>query len=167
MPIGPHDHNLTPPTAMLQHFLGGGQFQMYLDFVVNLVDVRDAALGLILAMEKGRVGHRYIIGGDSLPLSHVLGLMAAVSGRRKYFVPVPGQLAELAASMIEFKANYLTRRTPSATVEGVRIARRATALSIDKARHELGYEPRPIEPMLKETIARMMGVPASKVLKHA
>ena len=167
MPIGPHDHNLTPPTAMLQHFLGGGQFQMYLDFVVNLVDVRDAALGLILAMEKGRVGHRYIIGGDSLPLSHVLGLMAAVSGRRKYFVPVPGQLAELAASMIEFKANYLTRRTPSATVEGVRIARRATALSIDKARHELGYESRPIEPMLKETIARMMGVPASKVLKHA
>lgn len=167
MPIGPHDHNLTPPTAMLQHFLGGGLVQMYLDFVVNLVDVRDAALGLMLAMEKGRVGHRYIIGGDSLPLSQVLALMAAASRRRKFFVPVPGQLAELAATMIEFKADYLTRRQPAATVEGVRIARAATALSIEKARRELGYAPRSIELVLKETIARMLGVPTSKVLKHA
>jgi dihydroflavonol-4-reductase len=167
MPVGPHDHNLTPPTAMLQHFLGGGLVQLYLDFIVNLVDVRDAALGLMLAMEKGRVGHRYIIGGDSLPLGQVLSLMAAVGRRRKFFVPVPGQLAEIAATMIEFKADYLTRRQPAATVEGVRIARAATALSIEKARRELGYAPRSIELVLKETIARMMGVPVSKVLKHA
>jgi len=167
MPIGPHDHNLTPPTAMLQHFLSGGLVQMYLDFVVNLVDVRDAALGLMLAMESGRAGQRYIIGGESLLLSQVLALMAAASRRRKFFVPVPGQLAEFAASIIEFKANYLTRRQPTATVEGVRIARAATALSIEKARRELGYAPRSIEAVLKETIARMMGVPASKVLKHA
>ena len=54
MPIGPHDHNLTPPTAMLRHFLNN-RFQFYLDFVVNLVDVRDVAAGLVLAMERGRV----------------------------------------------------------------------------------------------------------------
>lgn len=167
MPIGQHDHNLTPPTAMLQHFLGRGVVQMYLDFIVNMVDVRDAALGLMLAMEKGRVGHRYIIGGDSVPLSQVLGLMAAASRRRKIFVPVPGQLAELAASIIEFKADYLTRRQPAATVEGVRIARAATALSIEKARRELGYSPRSIEPVLHETIAHMLGTPVSKVLKYA
>lgn len=167
MPIGPHDHNLTPPTAMLQHFLGGGLVQPYLDFIVNMVDVRDAALGLMLAMEKGRVGHRYIIGGDSLPLGQVLALMAAASRRRKLFVSVPGQLAELAASIIEFKADYLTRRQPAATVEGVRIARAATALSIEKARRELGYAPRSIEPVLHETIAHMLGTPVSKVLKYA
>ena len=77
------------------------------------------------------------------------------------------RLAELAASVIEFKANHVTRRTPSATVEGVRIARRANALSIEKARRELGYAPRPVEPVLRETIARMMGVPVGEVLKHA
>jgi dihydroflavonol-4-reductase len=167
MPIGPHDHNLTPPTAMLQHFLGGGLLQPYLDFIVNMVDVRDAALGLMLAMEKGRAGHRYIIGGDSLPLGQVLALVAAASRRRKFFIPVPGQLAELAASIIEFKADYLTRRQPAATVEGVRIARAATALSIEKARRELGYAPRSIEPVLHETIAHMLGAPLSKVLKYA
>ena len=167
MPIGPHDHNLTPPTAMLQHFLGGGLLQPYLDFIVNMVDVRDAALGLMLAMEKGRAGHRYIIGGDSLPLGQVLALLAAASRRRKLFIPVPGQLAQFVASIIEFKADYLTRREPAATVEGVRIARAATALSIEKARRELGYAPRSIEPVLHETIAHMLGTPLSKVLKYA
>ena len=146
MPIGPYDHNLTPPTAMLQHFLGTGPVQMYLDFVVNLVDVRDVAIGLILAMEKGRVGHRYVLGGDSVPLGEVLALMASISGRRKLFVPVPGRLAELVAAMIEFKADCLTVGVPSATVEGVRIARRAMALSIEKARRDLGYEPGPSSP---------------------
>ncbi len=167
MPIGLHDHNHTPPTAMLRHFLGGGPLRLYLDFIVNMVDVRDVAHGLILTMEKGRVGNRYVLGGDSIPLGQVLALMAAISGRRKWFVPIPGRLAELAASVIEFKANYVTRRTPAATVEGVRIARRASALSIEKARRELGYAPRPVQPVLQETIARMMGAPVSKVLKHA
>jgi dihydroflavonol-4-reductase len=61
---------------------------------------------------------------------------------------------------LEFKAGYLTRRAPSGTVEGICVARRAMALSIDKARHEFGYAPRPIKPVLEETIARMIGVPA-------
>ena len=71
MPIGPHDHNLTPPTAMLRHFLHG-RVQMYLDFIVNMVDVRDVAAGLVLAMERGRVGHRYILGGESISLKKIL-----------------------------------------------------------------------------------------------
>src|SRR4029077_9087979 len=104
MPIGPHDHNLTPPTAMLRHFLGG-RFQLYLDFIVNLVDVRDVAAGLVLAMERGQVGHRYILGGESIPLNKVLGLLAARSGHRGPFIPVPGRLAEAAATMLEFIAD--------------------------------------------------------------
>jgi dihydroflavonol-4-reductase len=165
MPIGPHDGGLTPPTAMLRHFLGGGLVQMYLDFIVNLVDVRDVAVGLILAMEKGRVGHRYVLGSASIPLKQVLALMSE-NGRRRLFVPVPGAFAELAAWMIEFMADRVTYRSPSATVEGVRIARRASALSIEKARCELGYRPRPIEPTLIETIARLKEAPASRVLHH-
>lgn len=167
MPVGAHDHNHTPPTAMLRYFLEGGALRFYLDFIVNLVDVHDVALGLILAMQKGRVGQRYLLGGDSVPLGQVLALMASISGRRKMFVPIPGSIAELVASAIEFNANYVTRRTPSATVEGVRIARRACALSIEKAKRELGYAPRRIEPVLRETIARMMGAPVTEVLKHA
>jgi dihydroflavonol-4-reductase len=156
MPIGPSDHNLTPPTAMLRHFLGGG-LQLYLDFILNLVDVRDVAIGLMLAMQRGQVGHRYVLGGDSIALKKVLGIAADISGRRSPLIPVPGRLAEIAASVLEFVADHLTRRPPSGTAEGVRIALRATALSIEKAQCELGYAPRPVEPALRETIACLLG----------
>ena len=156
MPIGPHDHNLTPPTAMLRHFLSG-RVQMYLDFIVNLVDVRDVAAGLILAMEHGRIGHRYILGGESISLKKILQLMATISGRRYVSIPVPGRVAEVAATMLEFVADHVTHRPPSGTAEGVRIALRATELSIEKAQHELGYAPRPVEPALRDTIGYLLG----------
>ena len=155
MPIGPHDHNLTPPTAMLRHFLHG-RVQLYLDFVVNLVDVRDVAAGLVLAMERGQVGHRYLLGGESLRLRNILRLLGATSGENRVHVPVPGAAAKTAAAVLEFIADHVTRRPPSATAEGVRIALRAGALSIQKAERELGYAPRPVEPALRETLAHLL-----------
>ena len=155
MPIGPHDHNLTPPTAMLQHFLYG-RVQMYLDFIVNLVDVRDVAAGLILTMERGRTGQRYILGGESISLKKILELMATISGRRYISIPVPGRIAEMAAGMLEFISDHMTHRPPSGTAEGVRIALRATELSVEKARGELGYAPRSVEPALRDTIAYLL-----------
>jgi dihydroflavonol-4-reductase len=156
MPIGPDDHNLTPPTAMLRHFLGK-RFQLYLDFVVNLVDVRDAAAGLILAMERGTAGQRYIIGGESIPLKQVLQMMAEFSGRRSTLIPVPVPIAKAAAAMLELIADRVTHRPPTGTAEGVRIALRAHGLSIEKAKRELGYAPRPVEIALRETVAYLLG----------
>jgi dihydroflavonol-4-reductase len=158
MPIGPHDHNLTPPTAMLRQFLHG-RVQMYLDFIVNLVDVRDVAAGLVLAMERGQAGHRYILGGESLSLSKILKLMTTISGHRSLAIPVPGKFAEAAAAMLEFVADHVTHRPPAGTAEGVRIALRATDLSIEKSRNELGYMPRPVEPALRDTIAYLLSTP--------
>lgn len=158
MPIGPHDHNLTPPTAMLRQFLHG-RVQLYLDFIVNLVDVRDVAAGLVLAMERGQVGHRYILGGESISLSKILKLMTTISGHRSLAIPVPGKIAEAAAAMLEFVADHVTHRPPAGTAEGVRIALRATDLSIEKARNELGYTPRPVEPALRDTIAYLLSTP--------
>ena len=156
MPIGPHDHNLTPPTAMLRHFLSG-RVHLYLDFIVNLVDVRDVAVGLILAMEHGQIGHRYILGGESISLKKILQLMSTISGRSYVSIPVPGRVAEMSAAILEFISDHVTHRPPTGTAEGVRIALRATELSIEKAQRELGYAPRPIEPTLRETIAYLLG----------
>jgi len=155
MPIGPHDHNLTPPTAMLRHFLHG-HVRMYLDFIVNLVDVRDVAAGLILAMDRGQIGHRYILGGESISLQQILKLMATISGRRYLHIPVPGRIAEAAAGMLEFISDHITHQPPTGTAEGVRIALRASELSIEKAKNELGYAPRPVEPALRDTIAYLL-----------
>jgi dihydroflavonol-4-reductase len=159
MPIGPHDHNLTPPTAMLRQFLNA-RIQWYLDFDVNLVDVRDVAAGLILTMEHGRIGDRYILGGESIALKRILQLMAVISDRRHVSIPVPGPIAVAAAAALEFISDHITHRPPSGTAEGVRIALRATELSIDKAQTELGYAPRPVEPALRDTIAWLLGAQA-------
>jgi len=159
MPIGPADHNLTPPTAMLRHFLNQ-RVQLYVDFLVNLVDVRDVALGLILAMERGRVGQRYILGGECIRLGELLRMMTAMSARRQYAIPVPGKIAEAAATLIELVADRLTRKPPNGTGEGVRIALKASDLSIEKSRTELGYAPGPIEPVLRETVAHLLALDA-------
>ena len=83
--------------------------------------------------------------------------MAVMSGRLSPLVPVPGRLAEITAAVLEFIADHITRRPPSGTAEGVRIALRARVLSIEKAQRELGYAPRPVEPALRETIAYLLG----------
>ena len=168
MPIGPVDHNLTPPTAMLWYFLQK-KVQPHLNFLVNLVDVRDVALGLALTMERGRIGQRYILGGDCVRLGQILRMMAAISGRRHLPIAVPGRFAELSAIMLEYLADRVTHRPPNGTGEGVRIALAASDLSIDKARTELGYAPRPIEPVLRETITHLLarGVkPQSAPIEH-
>lgn len=168
MPIGAADHNLTPPTAMLWYFLQK-KVQPHINFLVNIVDVRDVAMGLVLTMERGRIGQRYILGGDCVPLGSILRMMSAMSGRRQFPVVVPGRIAELSAIMLEYISDHLTHRPPNGTAEGVRIALAASDLSIGKARNELGYSPRPIEPVLRETITHLLarnGERASGAIEH-
>jgi dihydroflavonol-4-reductase len=155
MPIGPHDGSLTPPTLMLQHFLSR-RVQIYLNFVMNLVDVRDVAAGLLLAMERGQNGQRYILGGENISLKDFLAIVAVISGRRALRIPIPAGIAQMTATMLEFVADHVTHRSPAATVEGVRIALRSKALSIEKARRELGYAPRPIAVVLKDAVESVL-----------
>jgi dihydroflavonol-4-reductase len=155
MPIGPH-RNLTPPTAMLRYFLNR-RIQLYVDFVLNLVDVRDVAVGLVLAMERGQVGQRYILGGQNISLRKLLDLVGAISGRNALRIPLSPGFAQLAAAAMEFISDHLTHRPPSATAEGVRIALHSKPLSNEKSELELGYAARPIEPALRDIVASALG----------
>jgi dihydroflavonol-4-reductase len=152
MPIGPHHGNLTPPTLMLQYFISR-KVQIYLDFVLNLVDVRDVAAGMLLVMERGEPGQRYILGGEDISLRRLLEALDAIRGRKALRVKVPEAVAYATAAMMEFVADYVSRQPPSATTEGVLIASRSKPLSIEKSRRELGYAPRPIEQALRDALA--------------
>jgi dihydroflavonol-4-reductase len=152
MPIGPHHGNLTPPTLMLRYFLNR-RIQFYFEFVVNLVDVRDVAAGLLLAMERGQSGQRYILGGENLSLTRLLDILGTISGHKTVRIQLPSGFARMTAAVMEFVADHMTHRPPAATVEGVRIAQRSKELSIEKSRRELGYAPHPIEPAVRESVA--------------
>ncbi len=142
MPIGAADHNLTPPTAMLWYFLQK-KVQPHLDFPVNLVDVRDVAMGLVLTMERGRVGQRYILGGDCVRLGQILRMMSAMSGRRQFPVVVPGKIAELSGIMLEYLSDTSRAVLPTAPPRACasrlpratsRSARRAPSSAMRRAR---------------------------------
>jgi dihydroflavonol-4-reductase len=62
----------------------------------------------------------------------------------------------MVTATLEIISDHVTHRPPSGTAEGVRIALRAGALSIEKAQRELGYAPGPVEPVLRETIAHLL-----------
>jgi dihydroflavonol-4-reductase len=156
MPIGPHEGDFTPPTSMLRYFLSQ-RFQIYFDFVLNLVDVRDVAAGLLLAMERGQIGGRYILGGEDISLGKLLEVLGSMSGRSARRVQIPAGVAHVMAATMEFFADYVTHSTPAATVEGVLIAVRSKPLSLEKSRRELGYAPRSIEPALRDAVASAIG----------
>ena len=99
VPIGPGDHNFTPPSAMISMFLKG-QSPAYLDCVLNLVDVRDVATGMVLAAESGCAGERYILGGDNVTLRDLLRLLEQISGRPMPKRTVPGWLALVACVVV-------------------------------------------------------------------
>jgi dihydroflavonol-4-reductase len=154
IPIGPGDHNLTPPAAMLARYLGGAS--LYLNCVMNVVDVRDAALGMILAAKRGRPGERYILGGDNVSLERILAMLARITGRKRMKIPVPRAVALIAGIASEWIANYLTHRMPLATLEGVRLALRSAPFDSGKARRELGFNPRPAEEALGDAVAWLL-----------
>jgi dihydroflavonol-4-reductase len=151
VPIGPDDRNMTPPTAMLALFLEG-RSPFFLDCVLNLVDVRDVATGMLLAGDRGRAGERYILGGETLRLGALLERLHAISGRSMPQRKVPPALALAAARSAEWIADHVTRREPAATAEGVRLALRSAPFDSGKARRELGYAPQPIGTALSDCV---------------
>jgi dihydroflavonol-4-reductase len=155
VPVGPGDHRMTPPTALLARFLDGGSAAS-LDCTLNLADVRDIAEGTILAAEHGRIGDRYILGGRNLPMRELAVLIGQFTGKQLSPIWIPPWLALGAGLICGWLATHITRTTPAATLEGVRLALRSSPLDIGKARRELGYAPRPIEPALAEAMGWLM-----------
>ena len=147
VPLGAGDHRMTPPTALLARFLDGGR-SACLECTLNLADVRDIAEGMILAAEHGRIGERYILGGQNLSMRELAVLIGRSTGDPVGPIWIPPWLALGAGLIGGWVASHVTHGTPAATAEGVRLALRSSPLDIGKARCELGYEPRPIEPAL-------------------
>lgn len=152
VPVGEGDDNMTPPAMMLSLFLSGGS-PMFLDCILNFVDVRDVAEGIILAADHGKAGERYILGGENVALKDLLLLLEQISGRPMPKRAVPGLLALAAGVVSEWIARGITGKAPAATREGVLLALRSAPFDSSKARSALGYAPRPVESALRAELA--------------
>lgn len=152
LPIGPGDHRITPPTRMILDFLNGVH-PAYLDFDMNLVDVRDAAQGHWLAALRGVPGERYILGGENLSLGRMLEALHDLTGLPMPRTKIPYALAYAVGLVSEFVADWITRKPPKATLTGVRLAGTAMHFDGSRARRELGLAPRPAREALAEAVA--------------
>ncbi len=152
LPVGPGDRRMTPPTRMSVAFCKG-ELPAYLDCRFNLVDARDVAAGMILAMEKGRTGIRYLLGGENVRLSDWLKILGEEVGRPAPRWKVPYWLALTVAWFSELWADYVTGKMPMATITGVRLTRRNMFFDPSASLKELGLKPRPVREAARDAVA--------------
>lgn len=152
LPVGPGDRRQTPPTRMSVAFCRG-ELPAYLDCRFNLIDARDVATGMILAMEKGKTGTRYLLGAENFLLSDWLRLLGDEIGRPLPRWKIPYSLAYLAAWFSEAWADYVSGKMPMATITGVRLTRHNLFFDPSASLNELGLHPRPIHESARDAIA--------------
>ena len=140
-PVGPRDIKPTP-TGRIVLDAALGRMPAYVDTGLNVVHVDDVASGHVLAFHHGRVGERYILGGENLPLREILLEVTRLAGRSPPRVRLPHGAVLPIAHAAEFFAR-LTGKPTRVTVDSVRMARKRMYFSSDKAVRELGYRFRP------------------------
>lgn len=140
-PIGPGDVKPTP-TGQIVLDAARGRTPAYVDTGLNVVHVDDVAAGHLLAYHRGRIGERYILGGEDMTLRQILTLIAQLAGRSPPRIRLPHGAVLPLAYAAELYAR-LTGRPARVTVEGVRMARKRMFFSSAKAVRELGYRWRP------------------------
>jgi dihydroflavonol-4-reductase len=141
-PLGPGDRAPTPTGRLVLDYLNG-RIPGYVDTVLNVAHVDDVAEGHVLALEKGRTGRSYILGGENLPLEKVLGELAVITGLPRARIKVPRSLSLAVAGISELVEGSILRRHPSIPLEAARMSTSTMAFDDSRARAELGYAPRP------------------------
>lgn len=151
MPIGPGDLGLSPPTRLIRDFCLG-RLPALMDCTLNLVDVRDVAAGLDRVMELGQPGRRYLLGGENLTLAAFLAMLSEFCGVAppRWRVPYLAGLAFAHAS--EFWADHITKRSPTATVTGIRLSRRIMHFDVSPSRQALGLRPTPLRQSVSDAV---------------
>ena len=140
-PVGPRDVKPTP-TGQIVLDAALGRTPAYVDTGLNIVHVDDVAAGHVLAFHRGRIGERYILGGQNLPLRDILIEITRQAGCSPPRVKLPHGVVLPIAYVAEWIAR-LTGRPTRVTVDSVRMARKRMYFSSDKAARELGYGFRP------------------------
>ncbi len=140
-PVGPGDVKPTPTGQMVRD-AANGRMPAFVDTGLNIVHVDDVAEGHLLAMEKGRTGEAYILGGDNLMLGAFFGMIAAQAKRRPPAVRLPiAPLVPLAWVMERLAG--ITGKSPLMTTDTLKMAHKKMFFRSDKAVRELGYAARP------------------------
>jgi dihydroflavonol-4-reductase len=150
-PIGPRDVKPTPTGRIIVE-AAQGRMPAFVDTGLNLVHVDDVAQGHLLALDKGRQGERYILGGQDVSLGRMLADIAGLTARKAPTVSLPrGPLYPLA--LVTEAMAHLTGKEPFLTRDALKMASHHMFFSSAKAERELGYTARPYLEGLSDALA--------------
>ena len=149
-PIGPRDVKPTPTGRIIVE-AARGRMPGFLDTGLNLVHVDDVAEGHLAALRRGKIGERYILGGENVRLADMLAEIASLVGRRPPRWRIPRAAAMSLAYAAEAAAR-LTGRDPFTTLDGIRMAQHHMFFTAAKAERDLGIRPRPYRIALEDAI---------------
>ena len=150
-PIGERDIKPTPTGRIVVDFLKR-KFPAYVETGLNLVDATECARGHIQALEKGRSGERYILGGENLTLKQILDRLAVITGLKSPTVKLPYFFALATGVVDEMVTGRLLGKEPRATIDAVRMGRKMMFVSSAKAERELGWRTVPVDAALRRSV---------------
>tara|TARA_Y100001934_G_scaffold106803_1_gene131283 strand:- start:203 stop:1195 length:993 start_codon:yes stop_codon:yes gene_type:complete len=155
-PIGPRDIKPTPTGRMIVE-AAAGRMPAYVDTGLNIVHVDDVAEGHLLAHDRGRIGERYVLGGQDMTLAEILRAIAEIVGRPPPKVRLPHNLILPIAVLAESWARLFKTGEPFVTIDGIRMAKKRMFFSSAKAKAALGYSHRPQQDALRDAVAWFEG----------
>lgn len=149
-PLGPRDIKPTPTGNIILETLND-RMPAYVDTGLNIVHVDDVAKGHLLAFEKGKIGERYILGGENLSLQAILGIICELTDKQPPKIKLPHNLILPIAWCMERWAD-ISKKKPRVTVDEIRMSKKLMYFSSDKAINELGYKNRPAKEAIQDAI---------------
>jgi len=150
-PIGPRDIKPTPTGRIIVDAVKG-LMPAYIDTGLNVVHVEDVAQGHLLAYQRGKVGERYILGGENLGLGEILGIISGMAGRAGPKMKLP----RLALFPLAWGCEAVARLTggePFVTSDALRMAKKRMFFDATKAERELGFKARPARTAIADAIS--------------
>ncbi len=149
-PIGAFDIKPTPTGDIILRFLRR-EMPAYVDTGLNFIDVRDVAIGHLLALQKGKSGDRYILGNQNLTLKQLLEQLAQITNLSAPQTSIPAWIP-LTVAWIDEKILAPLGKTPSVPIDGVRMAQQPMYYDASKAIRELGLPQSPLNVALKDAV---------------
>src|SRR5579864_6402920 len=149
-PVGPWDWKPTPTGKIILDFLNG-KMPGYVETGLNFVGVEECAAGHLLAAEKGKVGERYLLGGENLTLKALLDMLSKITGLPTPKLKIPHGVA-LGVAYLDTAFSRLVGKEPQIPVEGVKIARHKMFVDASRAQRELGFQPGPVAAALERAV---------------